>query len=65
MNSTSDVHTKGHSEKRSRREIFKLRIKGNLKDDREDKNMRFSFELRIKGEVKVKSLSCVRLFATP
>ena len=46
MTDTSDVHTKGHSEKRYKREIFKLRVKGNLKDDGEDKNMRFSFELR-------------------
>ena len=65
MNDTSDVYTAGHNENRSKKAIFKLWIKGNLKDDGEDKNMRFSFELRKKGEVKLKSLSCVCLIVTP
>ena len=46
------MHTTGHSEKSSKREIFKLRIKGNLKDDGEDKNMRFSFKLSFKLRIK-------------
>ena len=49
---TSDVHTTGRSEKRSKREIFKLKIKGNLKDDGEDKNMKFSFKLSFKLRIK-------------
>ena len=49
---SSDVHTTGHSEKSSKREIFKLRIKGKLKDGGEDKNMRFSFKLSFKLRIK-------------
>ena len=59
LNDTSDVYTTGHNENRSKKVIFKLWIKGNLKDHGEDKNMKFSFNLRIKGEVNVKSHSCV------